>query len=110
MKMILSLVMLLTFGACANREHQPKAPEVPKASVESTSEAKKEVAYGGNCGMGLCHKKMVKGDPQYNFEYKGKIYHFSSAKAREQFIAKIDENIKKADKQWETSAESASRL
>ena len=100
MKMFLSLVLLLSFGACSSHENKTTTPEVPATTVKTT-EAKKEVAYGGNCGMGLCYKKTVKGNPEYNFEYKGKIYHFSSAKARKEFIAKIDENIAKADKHWE---------
>lgn len=99
MKLILCLAVLISFVGCASHENKPAASEVPATTVK-TSEAKKEIAYGGNCGMGLCHKKMVKGNPEYNFEYKGKIYHFSSAKARTEFISKIDENIKKADTQW----------
>jgi YHS domain-containing protein len=100
MKLLLSLVLLLSFGACSSHENKSTTPEVPETAVKTT-EAKKEVAYGGHCGMGLCHKKTVKGNPEYNFEYKGKIYHFSSAKAREQFIKDIDANIAKADKHWE---------
>lgn len=98
MKLFPSLALLLTLGACAS--HETKTPSEVPATTVKTSEANKEIAYGGTCAMGLCHKKTVKGNPEYNFEYKGKIYHFSSLKAREQFIAKIDENIKKADQHW----------
>ena len=51
--------------------------------------------------MGMCEKKKVLGNDQYKVDYKGKCYFFSSAEARDRFLSKIEQNIQKADAQWE---------
>lgn len=89
------MVLLLTFSACANREHSGSTP-----IVNTTKETKKDVAYGGHCGMGLCLKKKVKGIEKYSLDYKGKTYLFSSEEAKAKFIKDIDKNIQIANKQY----------
>jgi len=96
MKILVSLFLLISLGACAHKKHCED-----KASCQKT-EVKEKVAFDGNCPMGLCHKKLVKGDSKHKVEYKGQSYYFSTAEAKDTFMAKIDENIKTANKQWET--------
>lgn len=99
MKILVSLFLLLSFGACAHKKHC-----ADKTSCQKTEAVKEKVAFDGHCAMGLCNKKLVKGDSQYKLEYKGVVYYFSSAQARDTFVAKVDENIKAANGHWETSA------
>jgi YHS domain-containing protein len=94
MKVLLCLIVLLAIGGCASHE---KPVDV---STAGTSESKTEVAFDGHCGMSLCQKKIVKGDPKYAIQYKGKTYHFSSAEARDQFMSKIDTHIEMANNHW----------
>lgn len=97
MKTFMCLVLLLTFAACASKEQKPVASPVV---TETEKIDKKNVAYGGNCGMGLCLKKRVKGDTKYGVDYKGKTYLFSSAEARDKFVSNMDRNIELANKHW----------
>ena len=98
MKFVVFSLLLLTFGACASKQAEV-SPAATTAQVEQAA-VKSEAAYGGNCGMGLCLKKKVKGDEKFSVDYKGKHYIFSSAEARDNFVSKIDANIKKADAEW----------
>ncbi len=101
MKSFVMLVFLLTLGACAS--HQQNGQTVEAAPV--VVPVKKEAAYNGNCPMGLCLKKMVKGDDKYELEYKGNRYIFSSSEARDKFVSNIEANIKKADAHWAVNGE-----
>lgn len=92
----LLFVALIVLGACASHQN-----DQPKAVVAQEEVAKKEIAYDGHCAMGLCLKKKVKGDAKYTLEHKDKIYHFSSAEARDKFAANLEENIKMANSQWQ---------
>lgn len=101
MKLIVCTLLLLTLGACAS--YQDKANETAQAAP--AAEVKQaEAAYNGHCPMGLCLKKMVKGDEKYDVEYKGKRYIFSSPEARDKFLSNIDKNIKAADQHWAKNA------
>lgn len=102
MKILLSLFLLVTLSACAHKKkccankescNKPKTTEVQK--VEEV-----RAAFDGYCPMGLCLKKKVKGDSQYKVDYKGQVYFFSSAEARDKFVSKMDANIKKANQEW----------
>ena len=97
MKFLVCLLMLISFGACAHKKNCGDKDSCSKKEV-----VQEQAAFDGHCPMGLCNKKMVKGDSQYNLNYKGEVYHFSSAEARDTFAAKIDENIKAANRSWET--------
>lgn len=99
MKLFMCLVLMLTFGACASKETS-QVPVVVKTEEVKKEEPVKTAEFGGNCGMGLCLKKIVKGDPKYSVEHKGKTYLFSSAKARDKFMKNADKNIELANKQW----------
>ena len=97
MKTLIAVLFLLALGACASR--QPK----PVVAAPTPTVKKVEAAYGGNCGMGLCHKKMVKGDEKYSTDYKGQHYIFSSQEAKDKFMKNIDANIALANKAWESA-------
>lgn len=108
MKLVLLCLLLLTIGACASKQ-APEAAPATTAQVEQAA-VKSEAAYGGHCGMGLCLKKNVKGDEKFSVDYKGKHYIFSTAEARDNFVSKIDANIKKADAEWATHAANADKI
>lgn len=95
MKILLVLLLLVTFGSCAHKKNCSDNSSCQKAEV------KPAVCYDGYCPMGLSKKLKVKGDHRYYLEYKGKHYIFSSAEARDTFMSKIDHHIKKADTYWE---------
>lgn len=98
MKLLLCLVLLFGFSACAHKK------SCDKPACSKKAEVKEDVAFDGNCPMGLCMKKVVKGEKQHRVEYKGKIYYFSTAEAKDQFLSNIDDNIKKANTQWRNQA------
>jgi YHS domain-containing protein len=104
MKLIVSTLLLLTLGACASYHQKPN--EAAQAAPVA-AEVKNPAAYNGHCPMGLCLKKMVKGDEKYDVEYKGKRYIFSSPEARDKFVSNIDANIKKANNHWARNGERA---
>jgi YHS domain-containing protein len=89
--------MLLGLGACAHKNNCSD-----KSAYSKKTEVKENVAFDGHCPMGLCLKQVVKGEKQHRVEYKGKIYYFSSAEAKDKFLAKIDDNIEKANTHWDT--------
>jgi len=95
MKVLLCLVMLFGLGACAHKKNCPD-----KSACSKKSEVKENIAFDGHCPMGLCLKKVVKGEKQHRVEYKEKVYYFSSAEAKNKFLANIDDNIKKANTHW----------
>ena len=99
MKLFMCLVLMLTFGACASKE-ESQVPVVSETEEVKKEEPVQEIAFGGHCGMSLCNKKVVKGDPKYSVEYKGKTYLFSSAAARTKFMKNADKNIELANKRW----------
>ncbi len=108
MRFLLSLCLLLNFAACSHKKMC--ADKSSCAKTESCSKTvKPALAYDGHCPMGLTNKAKVKGDHQYKLEYKGKHYVFSSTEARDSFMSKIDDHIKKADAQWE-SLEAVDRI
>ena len=93
MKILVLTALVLTLGACASQREESKPAEQAAAVVTPA-------AYEGHCPMGLCLKKSVKGDERYSVDYKGQHYIFSSPEARDNFISRIDNNIKKANKEW----------
>lgn len=100
--LVVSLVLLVTLSACAHKKKNCADKEScnkPKTAEVQNIEAVK-AAFDGHCPMGLCLKKKVKGDNQYKVDYKGQVYLFSSAEARDKFLSKIDSNIKKANQEW----------
>jgi YHS domain-containing protein len=95
MKLLLCLALMFGFSACAHKK------SCDKPACSKKTEVKEDVAFGGHCPMGLCLKKVVKGEKQHRVEYKGKIYYFSTAEAKDKFLANIDNNIKKANAEWD---------
>lgn len=110
MKTLIVLVLLVTIGACSHRNNCHESSSCHKTGSCTKQDAKSVVTYDGHCPMGLTKKQKVKGDHQYKVEYKGKLYIFSSADARDTFMSKIDEHIKKADAHWEESMDAADRV
>jgi hypothetical protein len=101
MKILLALLMVVTFSACAHKKMCSDSSSCQKQESCKKTVVKPEVCYNGYCPMGLTKKLKVKGDHRYNLEYKGKHYIFSSPEARDSFMSKIDHHIKKADTHWE---------
>lgn len=104
MKVLMCLVMLLGLGACAHKEGCSD-----KSACSKKTEVKEIVAFEGNCPMGLCYKKFVKGDKSHRVEYKNKVYYFSSEEAKDKFLSNIEGNIKKANVYWENQAMNRTR-
>lgn len=98
MKLLMCLVLMLGFSGCAHKKQYDKSDSSKKTVVNE------DVAFDGHCPMGLCLKKIVKGDKQHRVEYKGKVYYFSSAEAKDKFLSKVDDNIKKANAHWDNQA------
>ena len=99
MRIIFALFALIILSACSHRQSSDAKTSCTKDC--SKVEVKQAVAYDGHCAMGMCEKKKVVGTAQYKVDYKGKCYFFSSAEARDSFLAKIEQNIQKADAHWE---------
>jgi YHS domain-containing protein len=105
MKHLISASLLVLISACANYRTTSNTPssnsEPVPVPVPMITENAAPAAYEGNCAMGMCLKKKVKGDERYSVDYKGKHYVFSSPQARDKFLANIDRNINLANRQWE---------
>lgn len=95
MKFIFILAVILSPPAIAMKESNRTVASSPQAKTIKT-------AFDGNCAMGMCHKKIGKGKPEYFIDYKGERYLFSSEEQRDQFTAEIDKNIIKARMNYES--------
>ena len=65
------------------------------------SPAKYKPQYGGYCANGMMKGKLHPIDPTAFYIYKGKLYVCTGTSQLNEFKAKPDVNVKKADKQWE---------
>jgi len=57
-------------------------------------------AYGGFCVNTLRKGKLVNGDPNVFFVYKGKLYFCSEKKGAEEFQKNIDQNLDETYDRW----------
>ena len=89
MKFVFILAVMLSLPAMAMKETVRTTASSPEAKTIKP-------AFGGHCAMGMCNKKIGKGKAEYFIDYKGERYLFSSESQRDEFTAKIDENIVKA--------------
>jgi YHS domain-containing protein len=65
------------------------------------SPAKYKPQYGGYCANAMTKGKLNDIDPNAFFVYKGKLYVCTGETQLDNFKAKPDVNVKKADKKWE---------
>ncbi len=87
MKLILAIIFSIFLASCA---HHHKAPE------------HHHHAYEKQCAYSVSHGNLkVKGRPEYKIEHGGKTYYFSSKEKKALFNKKIEENIKKANQNWQ---------
>tara|TARA_B100001248_G_scaffold227480_1_gene185925 strand:- start:3031 stop:3330 length:300 start_codon:yes stop_codon:yes gene_type:complete len=57
--------------------------------------------YDGKCAYSMSHGKHdVEGNPEFQVNYKGKMYYFSNSDLRDHFLDEIKENIKNANNKW----------
>jgi YHS domain-containing protein len=99
MKLVLFLLFTLVLGSCASEQER-----IQKTADKAEMSKGANLAYGGNCAMGMCHKKVHPGNAKHSVDYKGKRYLFTSDDARDKFISDIENNIKNADKEWASAA------
>jgi YHS domain-containing protein len=76
------------------------ASEEDKSEFDKTP-AKYVPQYGGFCANSMSKREIRDIDPNQFLIYKGKLYVCSSAPALKHFSAKLDLNIKAADKNWD---------
>lgn len=76
------------------------ASEADKADFDK-SPAKYKPQYGGYCANAMTKGKLNDIDPNAFFIHKGKLYVCTGTTQLNNFKAKPDANIKKADKKWE---------
>lgn len=93
MKLVLGLLLILSFGACTS--HHPGSEAEKDAKVAAI-----KPAYEGYCANGVCHKLRVPGKAKHSVMYKGNKYLFSSEKAMDEFLSDIDANIETANREW----------
>lgn len=86
-------------GSCARKT----CTHGDKCDKKSCDKNMSQAEFGGHCPMGLTQKKKLPGRPDIALDYKGKRYHFSSKKARDQFSKNIDKNLIQAHEQWGVS-------
>jgi len=65
------------------------------------SPAKYAPQYGGFCANGMKDRKAVDIDPNVFFVIKGKLYVCASPDAEKEFQANVEQNITKANKNWD---------
>lgn len=100
MRLVLSFCLLSLFAvSCAS--HHPGSEAEKEAQLAALGPA-----YGGNCAMGMCKKKVVPGKLKYKVDYRGNRYVFSSEEARDTFLSDLDKNIATANAEWASRANS----
>ena len=57
--------------------------------------------YGGFCANGMANRKASDIDPSVFFVLKGKLYVCASADAEKELHSNLQENLKKADQNWD---------
>ncbi|GJL94716.1 MAG: hypothetical protein DHS20C05_11210 [Hyphococcus sp.] len=58
--------------------------------------------YGNYCAWAMARNKLAKGDPEVWYVYEGKLYLNITARYQRKWLAKIDEEIARADVNWPT--------
>ena len=76
------------FASAADKKEFDKSP------------SKYAPAYGGYCVNNLRKGKLVNGDPNVFFVYKGKLYFCSEKKGVEEFEKNIDQNLDETYDRW----------
>jgi YHS domain-containing protein len=76
------------FASAADKKEFDKSP------------SKYAPTYGGYCANSLRKGKLVNGDPNVFYLYKGKLYFCSSKQAAEEFEKNIDKNLLETDDHW----------
>jgi YHS domain-containing protein len=61
--------------------------------------------YGGFCSNGMANRQASDIDPNVFFVLKGKLYVCASPEAEKEFKSNLQENTKKADKNWDEEYE-----
>jgi YHS domain-containing protein len=69
--------------------------------VEKKSDRQIVAEFDGDCAMALAHGKFHFGDDRYVLQHDGKTYYFASAEAKKKFEQNMDENIQRADQNWQ---------
>ncbi len=100
---VVCLLACFTLASCAHRHCGEESCAPTKVTA-----AKPE--FDGYCAYAVCtKKKLVKGKADYQATYQDKVYHFSSARARDNFVRNIDKNAMDAQMHWQSMMPGARR-
>jgi YHS domain-containing protein len=69
--------------------------------VEKKSDRQMVAEFDGACAMALAEGKFALGNSKYVLQHDGKTYYFGSAEAKKKFEQNLDDNLQRANHNWE---------
>lgn len=89
------------FSGCAS--DAKRRSEQDMIVVEKKSDRQYVAEFDGECAMALAEGKIHFGDDRYVMQHDGKTYYFGSADAKKKFEQNLDDNLQRANHNWENS-------
>lgn len=95
MKLILCLSLMLV----ASCSHHHKSKEHHHHEKEAANEG----MFGKKCAQAVAQGNAhVEGKEEYQLQHGGKTYYFSSEEMKNKFAKDLENNVQKAEKNWQT--------
>lgn len=114
MKLRYFLLVLAFLGSCSSNDrvssgHRHHVTECDEAGCKTREKSCAEkncpielAKYEGQCALSVSHGDTgVKGKNEHKLLHEGRIYYFSSEKSMHVFQENIDENVSRADQNWD---------
>ena len=105
-KTIMALLLSFFISSCAN--HQGRWGDHGDCNHSSCSNHNScddncqhhEGMYDMNCAYSMSQGNEIKGNKSHHWNHKGKSYYFSSEENMKKFKKDVDENVERANKNW----------
>lgn len=92
---------LVGYSGCAS--DAKRRSEQDMIVVEKKSDRQIVAEFDGDCAMALAEGKIHLGDDRYVLQHDGKTYYFGSADAKQKFEKNLDDNLQRANQNWQNS-------
>ena len=94
--------LLFVFSCASNREPAKPPHHHHSCSMKNCKMKHKCEMYGKKCAASVAHGDFhVEGKEDFKLTHEGHNYYFSSKRKMDEFKKNLDENVKKADNQWQ---------
>jgi YHS domain-containing protein len=100
---VLFLINLLNLSLPGCASDAKRRSEQDMIVVEKKSDHQIVAEFNGACATALAEGKIHLGDQHYVIQHDGKTYYFASEEAKQKFQQNLDDNLQRANHNWENS-------